>query len=116
MTPSDEARELAEYLDIPPELAERVLAYGKSERRAGYDIALTEVEQGIALPATIAARIESVREDGLVLAWEAVDAMAKGMTWAAPVSWRAGYRSAFNDGVTASKGAIACSLYPPAED
>lgn len=57
--PGDEVRELAIELALPLDVAERVLAYGKQERRAGYDIALTEVEQGVALPATICNHIDA---------------------------------------------------------
>lgn len=60
--PGDEVRELAIELALPLDVAERVLAYGKTERRAGYDAALTEVEQGIALPATICARIDAAAQ------------------------------------------------------
>lgn len=57
--PGDEVRELAIELALPLDVAERVLAYGKQERRAGYDTALTEVEQGVALPITICNRIDA---------------------------------------------------------
>lgn len=57
--PGYEVRELAIELALPLDVAERVLAYGKQERRAGYDTALTEVEQGVALPATICNRLDA---------------------------------------------------------